>query len=488
MRNPRPVGPVESASAFLLAAALALAGCAGTGPNAARETGRATAEAASPSGPWLQYARPAEAGFDSAALAGVCDYADSIHSSALMAVFRGHVILACGDVDRKLEAHSVRKSLVSALYGTAVARGEIDLDATLGDLGIEEDGGLTELEKSATVRDIISARGGVYLPAAYAPSDQDEDRPERGSHPPGTYWFYNNWDFNVAGVIYERATGEELYESFDRRIAAPLGMEDYEPTDGFRAYEPTLSRHPAHTFRVTARDLARLGQLYLQEGRWGGRQILSPAWVQESTRPASDFGNGRGYGYMWWTYAAGSVSPETYPAMADYDSYMARGTGGQAVWVIPEAELVIVHRADTDHGRSVGGRDGWTMADRIVGARVGMPDPEPRLVAVDPVPLESQLEPYRFPDSVDVPTGTLEEYMGEYTLSPEAVIRVFRSQGDPYIHVPGQGDGLLIPTGEDTFTVRVVAGVRIEFLRDEAGDVAGVELTLGPQTIRAEKR
>ena len=217
-----------------------------------------------------------------------------------MAVFRGHVILACGDVSRKFEAHSVRKSLVSGLYGTAVARGEIDLDSTLADFAIDELTPLTAAERSATIRQVISARSGVYLPAAYGASQDRASR--RGSHSPGTHWFYNNWDFNIAGVVYERATREDLYESFDRRIAKPLGMEDWQPGDGFRVYEPTKSRHPAHTFRISTRDLARFGQLYLQEGRWAGRQIVPADWVTESTRPHTDDGDGTGYGYMWWTY------------------------------------------------------------------------------------------------------------------------------------------------------------------------------------------
>jgi CubicO group peptidase (beta-lactamase class C family) len=140
-----------------------------------------------------------------------------------MAVFRGHVILACGDVNRPFEAHSVRKSLVSGLYAAAIARGEINLGATLADFAIDEQTPLTASERSVTIRQVISARSGVYLPAAYAPPSQDQ-RPRRGSHPPGTHWFYNNWDFNVAGVVYERATGEDLYESFERRLAKPLGM------------------------------------------------------------------------------------------------------------------------------------------------------------------------------------------------------------------------------------------------------------------------
>ncbi len=222
---------------------------------------------------------------DGRALQAVCERADQLKSGAVMAVFRGRVLLACGDVRRKFEAYSMRKSLVSGLYGTAVARGQIDLDSTLADFSIDERTPLSATERLATVRQVISARSGVYLPAAYGAS-QARGRPVRGSHAPGTHWFYNNWDFNIAGVIYERATGEDLYASFTRRLAEPLGMEDWDPADGFRAYEPSKSLHPAHTFRISTRDLARFGQLYLQNGRWLDRQILTPDWLKDSTLDA----------------------------------------------------------------------------------------------------------------------------------------------------------------------------------------------------------
>ncbi|NIP78407.1 MAG: serine hydrolase, partial [Gemmatimonadetes bacterium] len=411
-----------------------------------------------PADPWRQYADPSEAGFDAGALDAVCDYADSVGSAAVMALQRGHVVLACGAIDRELEAHSVRKSLVSGLYGTAVARGEIDLDATLAELGIDDTPPLTAAEKAATVRDLIAARSGVYLGAAYAPASQDRDRPGRGNHAPGTHWFYNNWDFNVAGVVYERATGEDLYESFGRRIAEPIGMQDYDPGDGFVVYEPTESRHPAHTFRISARDLARFGQLYLQEGRWNGRQVVPAGWIAESTRPVTRFEDGDGYGYMWWTYRAGSA-PASIPHIGRYDTYMARGTGSQALWVIPEAGLVIVHRADTDHGRSIAGRDAWAIADGIVAARTGEPVSDPALVAVDVRPFDSQLPEHEWPEAIAVEESRLDDYMGRYPVSEDAVIRVFRFRGEPYIHVPGEGDALLIPVAPDAFTVRVVPGV-----------------------------
>ena len=296
---------MSSSARYFLHLAILLAVASGSTSRAEVESAERSASSAS-SGPWLQYTDVRQAGFDEQALRAVCERADSLRSGAVMAVFRGHVILACGDVDRKFEAHSVRKSLVSGLYGTAIARGEIDLDATLADFAIDELTPLTAAERSATIRQVISARSGVYLPAAYGAS-QDRGRPARGSHSPGTHWFYNNWDFNIAGVVYERATREDLYESFDRRLAEPLGMEDWDPADGFRVYEPTKSRHPAHTFRISTRDLAVLANSICRKDSGPGGRLLPADWVKESTRPHTDDGDGTGYGYMWWTYRAGSV-------------------------------------------------------------------------------------------------------------------------------------------------------------------------------------
>ena len=245
---------------------------------------------------------------------------------------------------------------------------------------------------------MISARSGIYLPAAYAPASQD-GRPARGSHSPGTHWFYNNWDFNIAGLIYEQATREDLYQSFGRRIARPLGMEDWRPADGFRVYEPTKSRHPAHTFRISTRDLARFGQLYLQEGRWDGRQLLPADWVKESTRPHTDDGDGTGYGYMWWTYQSGSTFTAKYRGWAGTRSSGGSATGEQGLWVIRDADLVVVHRADTDNGRTIGSEDHWKLVESIVAARRREPQPNPGLRALRPAALASQLPPAPIPET-----------------------------------------------------------------------------------------
>lgn len=455
---------------------------------------RSTAGASS--GPWLQYADVRQAGFDEQALRAVCEQTDSLRSGALMAVFRGHVILACGDVARPFEAHSVRKSLVSGLYGVAVDRREINLDATLAKFAIDELTPLTEMERSATIRQVIAARSGVYLPAAYAPASQ-ERRPARGSHPPGTHWFYNNWDFNVAGIVYEQATGEDLYQSFERRLAKPLGMEDWDATGGFRVYEPTKSRLPAHTFRISTRDLARFGQLYLQEGRWEERQLLPVDWVKESTLPHTDDGDGTGYGYMWWTYQNDSTFTAKYPALGRYTFYRGLGTAEQGLWVIHDADLVVVHRADTDNGRTVGSDDHWKLVESILAARRGEPQPDPELHALRPTALSSQLPPIPIPNYRALSPSTLNEYLGDYKLSPGAAqlagrkltpggtVRVFLFDEKPYMHLPGAGDVMMFPTGRDIFTIRAAPGVGIAFGRGANDNVTTATLTLGGSTVRA---
>lgn len=436
-------------------------------------------------GPWMQYADPADAGFSARALERVRERADSLGSGAVMIVHRGRVVAAWGDVEREFRLHSVRKSLVSALYGPAVAEGSIPMEATLGALGVEDDTGLSATERTARVVDLLAARSGVYLPAAYAPSDQDETRPARGSHRPGSSWFYNNWDFNVSGVLYERLTGEPLYEAFERRIAGPIGMEDFEPADGFLVYEPSASRHPAHTFRMSTRDLARFGQLALQQGRWDGREVIPGWWIRESTRPHSDFGNGTGYGLMWWTYSAG-FSPDRYPEIGRHDFFMARGTGGQALFVLPGADLVIVHRGDTDNGREIEGVRVWEMAEAIVAARSGAPPETAALAPMKPIPFRSQLPA---PAEVYLPAegDDLSAILGEYRVENGPVVRIFEFRGRPFGAFPGEGEAELFKVGEDEWTIRVQAGVRLRFHRADDGRAGSVAISIGPRTMVARR-
>lgn len=441
---------------------------------------------ASASQAWRQYATPEEAGFSSAALARIHHIADSLRSGGVFIVYRGHVLAAWGDVGRRLQLHSVRKSLTSALFGLAVSDRKVDLAHTLISLGIDDTTRLTDAEKQATVRDIISARSGVFLPAAYAPADQDSTRPARGSHAHGTYWFYNNWDFNVAETVFQLRTRTSVYEAFAQHIATPIGMEDFRASDGFLAYEPSLSVFPAHTWRLSARDLARFGLLYLQHGKWNDHQVLPQEWVKESTSPHSDLGNGRGYGYMWWTYAKRSYG-DRYPALNRYDAYAASGTGGQAIIVVPEAELVVVHRGDTDHDRNVSGGRVWGLVDQVLAARSGDRKTNPRLVPVTPVPFASQLPPLPEPNTLPMTGAEVDALVGEYDFGAPARIRVTKFKGRPFLFMPGRGDAELLRVGDGQYIILVVPGVTIVTERDASGQSAVLTARIGNQVITARR-
>jgi len=306
----------------------------------------AHAQARYPGKSWDKAVSPEALGWSADKLRVAREYAGTIKTAAVVIVVDGVVLDEWGEIAQRFNVHSIRKSFLSALYGIHVGEGQIQLDKTLGELGIDDNApGLTEVERRATVADLLKARSGVYHPALYETPAMAVSRPARGSYAPGTYWYYNNWDFNVLGTILERAVGRSLFEEFKARIADPLEMEDFRAEDGSYVSGPD-SVHRAYPFRMTARDMARFGLLYLREGAWKGRQIVPRAWVAESTRSYSDIGQGGGYGYLWWVAPNGG--PHFTSAYFNGRVYSARGAGGHYIVVVPYLDLVVVHRVNTD--------------------------------------------------------------------------------------------------------------------------------------------
>ena len=275
-------------------------------------------------------------------------HAGTIATDALMIVQGGQVLASQGDVTRRYKCHSMRKSFLSALIGLYVESSAIDLSRTLAELDIDDREGLSELEKQATIHDLLMARSGIYHPAGYETPRMRSLKPARHSHAPGTWWCYSNWDFNALGTIFTQLTGIGIHEAFDTRIARPAGMQDFraapEMRDGW--LEPSdHSRHPAYPFRMSTRDLARFGLLFLRDGRWRTRQLVPANGVATSVLPYSHAGARGAYGYMWWVVRSGIGFPGV---VLPEGSFSAQGVGGHYCLVIPPLDLVIVHRVDTD--------------------------------------------------------------------------------------------------------------------------------------------
>ncbi len=324
---------------------------------------------------WPTWQGPGQAGWAQETVSEVVQHAEDAGSAALFVVYQGKVLLSLGEIEKKLSAHSIRKSLLSGLFGVHVGTGAIDLEATLADLDIDDVSRLSAGEKQARVVDLLGGRSGVYHPAAYETAGKKRERPARGSHRPGTHFWSNNWDFNVLLTVFEQQTGRRFFDEFYRAIARPIGMQDFEASDGEYLLEPAISKHPAYPLRISARDLARYGQLVLNGGNWNGRSIVPESWIERSTRAKTTFGEGGGYtgdfragagfGFMWWVYPRGS-QPAGRPVLDTLNLVAAQGSGGHLMLVIRELDLVFVHRAATDDGRRVDWDTPWSLAEALI--------------------------------------------------------------------------------------------------------------------------
>ena len=305
-------------------------------------------------------------GWSQEKLAAAEAYAEEIGSAAVLVLHDGEVVFSFGDTKHKYMCHSIRKPFLGALYGRYVEKGIIDLTATLGELNIDDiPPSLTAAEKKATVRDLLLSRSGVYHEAAGEAQSMVDARPERGSHPPGTFFYYNNWDFNALGTIFERITRKKIFEAFYEEIAHPIGMQDFSPADGTYKYERDKSEHPAYFFRMSTRDLARFGLLYQNYGKWEDKQIVPEEWIRESTTvyPVENPG-GDPYGYLW------RIIPEE--SGLGYGFYHG-GLGVHLLSVLPDQKLVLVHRVDTDQDFDIKWSEIRTLMEMIVGARQNPP-------------------------------------------------------------------------------------------------------------------
>jgi len=319
----------------------------------------------------LEYVAPEDVGWSSQKLEEAKAFAEKINSAAVMVLCDGKVFISWGNVEKKYKIHSIRKPLLSALYGIYWGRGKISLNATLKELNIDDiPPSLTEEEKMATVSDLLKSRSGVYHEAAAESEDMAAARPPRGSHPPDTFFYYNNWDFNALGTIFEKVTGAKIFEAFKKEIANPIGMEDFSLEDCQYSYEEKKSIHPAYNFRMSARDMARFGLLCLRKGNWKGRQIIPQEWIEKSTTAYSIVNEemGLGYGYMW-----NVVKPGAGFSNILFDGkggFYHTGVGIHTLSVLPEHKMVYIYRYDTDGEYQDPGEATIQLVSMIMNARL----------------------------------------------------------------------------------------------------------------------
>ena len=275
-------------SSTIAASVIALIVCGMPSPSCAADAVQRV-----PGASW-ERAAPATQGFSTRGLARAIAFAKKSGSTSGLVIHDGLIVAEWGDISSKTNLHSVRESFASALVGVAAAQGQLRLDDTLEQLGVDDEPpALSADEKQATIRMLLEARSGVYHPAAYETDGMLSEKPERHSHLPGTFWYYNNWDFNAIGAILQQASHEAFFDALKTKIADPIGMQDYAAADGHYVSGMPATRYPAYPFEMSARDLARFALLYLHGGLWGdsrggavrlGRRVDAAVFRQQGRR------------------------------------------------------------------------------------------------------------------------------------------------------------------------------------------------------------
>lgn len=233
-------------------------------------------------------------------------------------------------MDQVFDVYSVTKSVVSALVGIALADGKLEsVDQRLVEFfpahASVADSGLRQV----TLADLLTMRAGFSGEPIEVSDNWIRTLMARPlEHEPGQVFVYDSGSSHLLSAVLTKVTGRMASALARERIFRPLGI-----GDGWRWPDDGQGVSVGGDgLGMRARDLAKLGQLYLQKGRWNGKQLVPAAWVRRSTRMQTTIGvPGQGYGYQWWVQKGPRGT-----------AYAALGYGGQAIVVFPALDLVVV--------------------------------------------------------------------------------------------------------------------------------------------------
>lgn len=240
------------------------------------------------------------------------------------------------DAESRSPVRSVTKSVLSILVGIALDRGYLRLDQRLSELLPEVLNPTIDPHiRDINVRDLLTMTSGFgsapFGARAGVPSSEmwqwSLNRPMQ--HTPGAHFNYDDDDSpNLLSVVLTRAIRQNARTFAEQNLFGPLDITNFNwiaDSDGYLIGADTLS--------LTTRDMAKIGLLYLQRGRWDNKQIVSSDYVANSTMKHNDTGNPRrpAYGYLWWLTHTNTGQ----------DAFVASGLGGQLIYVVPKLDLVI---------------------------------------------------------------------------------------------------------------------------------------------------
>lgn len=245
------------------------------------------------------------------------------------------------------DLRSVSKSVVSWVYGIALAQGKVPAPETKLSVAFPQYADLLQqaVRAELTVGHVLSMTVDMdwdELTIPYGDPRNSENAmeaaPDRYRYvlgrpilgPPGVKWTYNGGCTTLIGRLIAEGTGEKLHAYARRVLFEPLGFGPSEWSVSHDGYERAASG-----LRLLPRDMAKIGQLVLTEGARDGKQVVPADWVKRATTPVVHMPDGRGYGYHWYSGAFQDATHPPLPWIAGI------GWGGQRLYVIPKGDLVV---------------------------------------------------------------------------------------------------------------------------------------------------
>ena len=311
---------------------------------------------------WERVAKPESIGYSSARLEALRGWLKTQTTKSLVVSVGGRILFEYGDVKYVSKVASVRKSILAMMYGKYVEAGKINLRASVKEIGLDDVQKFLPREEHVILDWLLMARSGIYLPEGPPDDDPSDNPPARGSQYPGTFFYYNGWDFNAAGTAFEKLTGKNLYDALQSDLAEPIGMQDYDRKRQKKNSGMPHTVHPEYAMYLSTRDMARIGLVMLRGGEWNGKRVMPDHWSEALTElitPAHEVFPSSlrflmtssparwGYGRMWWVW-----DQPKQPAgisIGDFTgAYSAWGTGGQLIAVLPTHDMVVAHKVDLD--------------------------------------------------------------------------------------------------------------------------------------------
>jgi CubicO group peptidase (beta-lactamase class C family) len=255
---------------------------------------------------------------------------------------------------------SVTKSVTSILVGVAIDEGLLTVDQTLAELLPDHAASMTEEEKSITLKQLLTMTAGFPTDDDILNTAVEDTVPLILTYglieEPGAAFHYSNSSAHLVAAVLQQAIDRPILDYAREKLFDPLGIDtspawqgyDLGPGGGYEESDfawPT-DRSGVHLgfagLRLTAPDLVKLGELFVNQGSWRGRQIVSADWVRASTSSqltAEQEASDGPYGYLWWT---GDIE--------GHASFLASGSYYQRVWGVPARQTVVVVTASDEGG------------------------------------------------------------------------------------------------------------------------------------------